>query len=107
MAGVPRHGVFGVLLHSAHRMTVYCSRCGQLGHLYVHCPQLRAKPESKSQQKRFEAQIDPEDEVDEIIEASQPSNDAARVKRWRDANREHYNAYQRELMRRRRESGGS
>lgn len=54
----------------------YCSRCGEIGHYASKCPEL-----------------------------GKASSSVERVKRWRERNREKYNEYQRDYMKRRRHGG--
>ena len=81
----------------------YCTKCGQLGHLYVHCPH-----PTKSTQKRLNVmQGRPMDAAPQAHEEPEPEPEQAptpgeRVKRWRADNPDKYRDYMRRYMRRRR-----
>jgi hypothetical protein len=83
---------------------MYCNRCGSVEHFGGQCPVTEVP---KSQPKK----VDGSSEVGERMVAKLPPlvalaenrlSETERKRRWRDNNREKYNNYQREYMRKRR-----
>lgn len=66
---------------------MYCNRCGSDKHFAVRCPTL------------FEGKVEPESR--KKIEKGE-RRETVYMRSWREKNRDRYNAYQRELMRKRR-----
>lgn len=83
-------------------MSTYCTKCGQIGHLYVHCPNLSSHQSAEPDPP--EIHNEPRNPVSVAADEAGISP-AERVKTWRKDNPEKYREYMRRYMRRRRAGG--
>ncbi len=81
-------------------LTITCRWCGRSGHLVDDCPD--RKPKLVTEKKAVTNEVVTNIPVTNVTNNEPTRNDVERVLEWREKNKEKYNAYQREYMRKKR-----